>query len=113
MARNIPTYATSEAIAAPKIPYGGTSATTSTTFTTAAAPVITQLNCVFRARPTPITTTVYDANAAALKQSGATVRSAPAYPGLLVRMSTIQGARTESAVEIQQVSSVRWVRTNP
>ena len=43
--------------------------------TAAATPVITQLNCVRFARPTPIAITMYAAYATAPKASGATTRS--------------------------------------
>ena len=46
------------ATAAPIIPYGGMRSGFSEMFTIAAAPVTTQLNCVLRARPTPIATTM-------------------------------------------------------
>ena len=54
---NIVVYAAIVAIAAPIIPYGGMRSRFSAMLTTAAAPVTTQLNCVRRARPTPIATT--------------------------------------------------------
>ena len=46
------------AIPAPIIPYGGMSAKQSAMLISAAIPETTQLNCVKRARPIPIATTV-------------------------------------------------------
>ena len=61
MPRNIAVYAAAAATAEPIIPWSGTSRRLSATLTSAAAPVITQLNCVRLARPTPIAITMYAA----------------------------------------------------
>jgi hypothetical protein len=62
-------------MAAPIIPYGGIRIRLSTTLTRAATPVITQLNCVRFARPTPIAITTYAEKTTPPKASGATTRA--------------------------------------
>ena len=82
---NIVAYAAIVATAAPIIPYGGIRIRLSAMLTTAAAPVTTQLNCVRRARPTPIATTMYPANATAENASGPTTRDDSAKAGAAIQ----------------------------
>ena len=70
-------YAASVAMPAPTIPYDGISARQSAKFTAAAIPVITQLNCVRRVRPTPIAMTMY-AEYAVVPNASSPTTSAPA-----------------------------------
>ena len=58
MPTNSTTYETSVEMAAPTIPQRGISQKFSPTFTAAPTPVTTQLNCVLRARPLPMASTV-------------------------------------------------------
>ena len=78
----------------------------SATLTTAAAPVTTQLNCVRRARPTPIATTMYPANATVENASGPTTREDSSNSGAAIH-STIQGERSARPVATQVVTTTR------
>jgi len=79
-------------------------------FTAAATPVTTQLNCVRRARPTPMATTMYAPNATAANASGPTTRDDSSKAGAAIQ-STIQGERSASAVATQVATSTRYVST--
>ena len=79
-------------------------------FTAAAAPVTTQLNCVRFARPTPIATTMYPANATAENASGPTTREDSANAGAAIQ-STIHGDSSARPVATHVVSATRYVRT--
>jgi len=87
-------------IAAPIIPYGGISTKLSPMLTSAAPPVITQLNCVFFARPIPIDITLKAMNAVPPKTSSGTTSSARWNLGVVNRL-TSHGASSESASESQ------------
>ena len=78
--------------------------------TIAAAPVTTQLNWVLRARPTPIATTRYPANATVEKASGPTTRDYSSKSGAAIH-STIQGERSASPVATHVVARTRYVST--
>ena len=77
----------------------------SAAFTAAAAPVTTQLNCVRFARPTPIATAMYAANATVEKASGPT-RDDSAKAGAMIQ-STIHGDSSASPVATHVVSATR------
>ena len=74
--------------------------------TTAAAPVMTQLNWVRRARPMPIDSTMKPPNDTAANASGPTTREELANSGA-VSQATSQGESSVSAVAIQVVRTTR------
>jgi hypothetical protein len=78
--------------------------------TAAAAPVTTQLNCVRRARPTPIATTIYAPKATAANASGPTTREDSANADAAIQ-PTIQGDRSARPAATHVVRSTRYVRT--
>src|SRR5262245_2256321 len=80
------------------------------TLMTAAAPVTTQLNCVRRTRPIPITTTTEPANATTAKESGATTVDDSANAGVAIH-STSQGERSPRPVATHVVMTVTYVST--
>ena len=83
----------------------------SVTLTAAAAPVITQLNCVRFDRPMPIETTMNPANETAANASGPTTREALENSGS-VSQSTSHGESSASAVATQVERTTRYVRTH-
>ncbi len=74
--------------------------------TAAAAPVTTQLNCVRRARPTPIAMTMYAPYETVANASGPTTCAESANRGA-ARRSTIHGERSVSASATHAVTTVR------
>jgi len=80
----------------------------SATLIAAATPVTTQLNCVRRARPIPIASTVYAAYAVDANASRPTASSARWNAGFVgASTSTIHGASAPRASEIQQHTNIR------
>src|SRR6266700_2732480 len=98
---------------APSMPYGGIRSRFSATFTTAAAPVITQLERVLRARLIPITTTMYAPNATVANESGPTTRDAGQKSGFEAASTrTIHGESSVRARANHDVTRTMYVRTN-
>ena len=107
-------YAASVAMPAPTIPYDGISARQSAKFTTAAIPVITQLNCVRRVRPTPIAMTMYAAVRGRPRTRAARPRLAPAQNALFSEPGSARSrARAPRArPRARTMMKTRYVSTN-